>query len=170
MLLVEHTKYHKLGPKDLRFPVWGWLGRLLNLFGIIKAPAVMNMEVTRNTSSTGEQIHISVPIYHGDDRRHMMDRINMAYSILQERLEDENKLMLELNDKAQKRRKAKLEIEKLHALYGEEFSSIEKRQKKEQFDDNYKAELLGKAQDSEEAAINKILADYGFESEEEVLV
>lgn len=76
-LLPEHERYHTLGPKDV-----GVDGD--------KKPA-MTIDVLRTTNNTGEQLHIQVPIYGDDSRDQLRDRLNFAYSILQERLEDENK-------------------------------------------------------------------------------
>ena len=87
-LLPEFMKYHKLGPNELKFG----------------EKAIMTLDVARQTNNTGEQLHISVPIYADDSREEMMSRIHMAYSILQERLEDENKVMQKLNDKIQAKR------------------------------------------------------------------
>ena len=91
MLLTEHTKYHKMGPKDIPAPEAG-------------APHLLEVDMMRQTSTTGETISIKCPVYQSDDRETMMNRINMCYSILQERLEDENKAQDLWNKKAQQQR------------------------------------------------------------------
>jgi hypothetical protein len=87
MLLPEHAMYHKFGPKDLK-----WDGEKVSEFA-----------VTRTTSATGEQCQILCPIFKDDSRDDMMNRIHMCYSILQERMEDENKVTLALEEKAKQR-------------------------------------------------------------------
>jgi hypothetical protein len=98
MLLPEHERFHKLGPNET-----------------IKADAkqVMEIQVARQTSTTGEQIAIGCPVYADDTREELNARLGMVYSILQDRLEEENKAMLNLTEKAKERkRQAEEEEEK----------------------------------------------------------
>lgn len=80
MLLDEHAKYHKLGPKDCN-----WEGK-----------QCAEIAIARQTSALGEQCEIKVPIFTEDTREQMMDKIHMAYSIMQERMEDQNKVVMGL--------------------------------------------------------------------------
>jgi hypothetical protein len=86
-LLIEHEKYHTMGPKDVK-----WEGE-----------QAFPMQISRQSSGLGEQITIECPVYKDDTREDMMNRIHMCYSIIQERLESENKALLEAEGKAKKR-------------------------------------------------------------------
>jgi hypothetical protein len=79
MLVKEHEKYHKMCPKDIR-----WDGT-----------KVSEIEVARQTEATGEQFCIKIPVFLEDSREILMDRVNFIYSIIQDRMEDENKATVE---------------------------------------------------------------------------
>jgi hypothetical protein len=91
-MLPEHTKYHSLGPQDIS---WGKENE----------ERVMTFAVTRQSSAFGEQTSMECPVFASDSREMMMNRIHMCYSILQERMEDENKVTITLEGKARERAK-----------------------------------------------------------------
>lgn len=93
-----HERYHKLNPADLGLK------------------AVMPLQVSRTTAETGEQFTIEVPIYPDDSREMLNDRVNFALSIMQDRLEDVNKAVVEARVKAQKAQAAKIMAAKVRAL------------------------------------------------------
>ncbi len=154
MLLPEHAQYHKLGPKDCAFKSY--------------KKKVADVNICRNTSTTGEQISILIPIYSDDSRKEMDDRLGMAYSILQDRLEAENKVMAVLNEKQQNRRQCMMRVEKEDKEYNFAIEKIEKRQRKEGFDDAFKDKLLGELNDAHEKEIQTLCTEYGFESRETI--
>jgi hypothetical protein len=94
-LIPEHEKFHALGPIDT-----------------IKSGGerVMGIQIARQTNATGEQIVMECPVYNTDTRDELNARLQMCYSLLQDRLEDENKAMLALEEKA-KAKKAAAEAE-----------------------------------------------------------
>lgn len=100
LILPDFGSYDGKGPKELNH-------------GEDKE-VLFNVQVARNTSVTGEQIAISVPIYKSDSYEDMIKRMDLAYHIPQLRLESENKLMLAL-EKKQKEQAKHAEISKLEA-------------------------------------------------------
>lgn len=84
MMLPEHEKYHKMDAKDAH----------------IKEKTIMH--VTRNTTQTGEQFHAEIPVYPEDTREMVKERTNFLLSIIQDRLEDENKAVNEQTQKQQR--------------------------------------------------------------------
>ena len=83
-ILPEHEKYHTMDAKDAH----------------IKEKIIMH--VTRNTTQTGEQFHAEIPVYPEDTRQMVKDRTNFMLSIIQDRLEDENKAVNEQTQKQQR--------------------------------------------------------------------
>lgn len=73
MLLPEHEVFHKMGAKDA---------------GLTEKTVV---HVVRTTNQTGEQFHAEIPIYPDDSREVIKNRVNFFLSIIQDRMEDENK-------------------------------------------------------------------------------
>lgn len=89
-LLPEHEQYHKLGPKDVGFDK-------------DKEGRVAELNIARTTSHTGEQLMISCPVYASDSRDELSARVQFCFSIIQDRMEDENVAMIELQNKARLR-------------------------------------------------------------------
>jgi hypothetical protein len=83
MLLEEHAAYHKMAPKD------------------VGLKAQTHIDVIRTTNQTGEQFHVQVPVYEDDTREAVKSRVNFFLSIIQDRMEDENKAVSKLNDTRQ---------------------------------------------------------------------
>ncbi len=79
MLPLTESNHHIAGPKDLGLDP--------------EKKSVMSIDVARTTNMTGEQLHISVPIYADDDRAVVQKRLGFAYSLLQDRMEQENKAL-----------------------------------------------------------------------------
>src|ERR1043165_7982919 len=98
MLRSGHEKYHKMSPGD------------------VGLKAVMPIQISRTTAETGEQFTTEVPVYPDDSREQMNDRINFALSIMQDRMEDVNKAIVEAREKAQKAQKAMVMVRKVRAL------------------------------------------------------
>lgn len=87
MLLQDHEKYHNMSPADIK-----WEGT-----------KVCEFEVARQTEATGEQFCIKIPLFLEDTREVLMDRVNFVYSIIQDRMEDENKATVQAAiDRSQK--------------------------------------------------------------------
>jgi hypothetical protein len=79
MLPMTDETFHMMGPKDLGIDP--------------DKKSIMNMDIARTTNHTGEQLHISVPMYADDDRATVSKRLGFAFSIIQDRMESENKAM-----------------------------------------------------------------------------
>ena len=73
----SHEKFHKMSPKEAG----------------IKADCAI--QIARTTTQTGEQFVTEVPIYVEDTREQVNDRVGFFLSIMQDRMEDANKAMLE---------------------------------------------------------------------------
>lgn len=93
MLLEEHKIYHELGPKDVR-----WADE--------EEKTACEVHIVRQTSATGEQINISVPLFAKDSREDVKSRLGMVYSILQDRMEEENKALIALEEKVKAKKEA----------------------------------------------------------------
>lgn len=116
MLLPEHKEFHEMGPKDLGFRT--------------KEESVMSVDIARTTNQTGEQIHVSVPVYKDEDRETVQRRLGFAFSLIQDRLKDENKAIMYLNEWHSKKRQAQVELQKSEDSYGKEIKAVEKREQK----------------------------------------
>jgi len=79
MLPLTDETFHTLGPKDLGIDP--------------EKKSIMSMDIAKTTNHTGEQIHIAVPIYADDDRIAVSRRLGFAYSLIQDRMEAENKAL-----------------------------------------------------------------------------
>jgi hypothetical protein len=112
-LMPEHEKYHKLSPRDLKFG----------------EKPVMNFGVARTTAMTGEQLHVDCPVYMSDSREDVLNRLGFCYSIIQERLEDENKAVRWIDERVQKAARAHEKIKSLKALTEAEIKRVKKATK-----------------------------------------
>jgi len=83
MLVKDHAKYHAMKPEDIK-----WDG-----------PKVATIEYLRPTSNDGEQVSLAIPVFKDDSREQLTDRINFLYSVVQDRMEDNNKAVMESNQK-----------------------------------------------------------------------
>lgn len=118
MLLPENERFHKLAPKD-----------------VLKADEkpLIEMQLAKQTTSTGEQIVMNCPMYASDTREELNDRIQMCFSIMQERMEEENKVLLKLAEDAKRKKKEaeeeafRLEEERKEKAHQEELRRIEER-------------------------------------------
>lgn len=110
-LLPEYEKYHSLGPKDV---------------GIRNEPAPMLVEIARQTNRTGEQITIKVPVYGDESRAVLHDRLQMAYSVLQDRMEDENKAVNWQNRRLEIQRRAAEKLRRKEIDHKKSLEGIEK--------------------------------------------
>ena len=127
MFSAETEQHHLLSPKDLQLDS-------------DKKPA-MNIDIARTTNHTGEQLHVTVPIYGDETREAIMQRLGFAYSIIQERLESENKVLDWQNIKNAEMRRAATEIERLKKDLKSELLALDKRKRKENWDaDRMRAE------------------------------
>lgn len=115
-LLPRYTHYHKKGAKDI---AWGK-----------EEDLGFHVQLQRATSVTNEQFAIQIPIYKTDTREEMRDRLQLAYSIVQERLEDENDSMIELHNRQQEQQRAAME-EQLKKKITDRDSQLEHNRKKE---------------------------------------
>lgn len=88
MLLAEHKKYHEMSPKDV----------------VKQEQSVMSIDVARTTTHTGEQFHVTIPVYISDSREELRDRMQFCLSIMQERMEEENEAMNRMNAAVQTER------------------------------------------------------------------
>lgn len=75
----KHKREHTLGPAEL---FWG---KAKGLFK--KKEVVMHYSMTRSTIDN-EQVSCQVPVFADDTRKSLEDRLGMAYSIIQDRLDD----------------------------------------------------------------------------------
>lgn len=89
-ILPEYQKFHQLGPKDVKWGTPEQLG--------------FHVQVQKQTSALGEQIAIQVPIFVDDTLEDRRNRMQLAYAIMQERMEDENKAIQRANDEALQKR------------------------------------------------------------------
>jgi hypothetical protein len=94
LLLPEHKIFHSMGPKDCQ---WHDAKDL-----------AFHVQFQRQTNTTGEMLAIQIPVFIHDTREEMMKRIQIAYSIAQERLVEENKAMINLARKAEERKLAEV--------------------------------------------------------------
>lgn len=115
-LLPEYKKYHSMGPKDCR---WG-----------NKEDEAFVVQINRQTNSTGEQLAIQVPVYRDDTREQMLDKIYLAYAIVGERLEDENKVMMNLTAQARARSQKEIADRKAMEAKAQEDRRLAKLTKK----------------------------------------
>lgn len=120
MFSAEEEKYHSMGPRDLGLQP--------------EKKAAMSVDIARNTNHTGEQLHISVPIYGDESREEVQKRLGFAYSILQDRLEAENKVIDWQNSKQSIIRQSATRIEALKKEMKTELNILEKRRRKEKWD------------------------------------
>lgn len=111
-LIPEHEQHHSLGPKDVGIK-WD-------------KPAAMHVEVVRTTNQTGEQICVKVPVYGDESREELQKRLAMAYSIIQDRLEDENKAVNWRNEKGQTARRAAEKVRRKEIDLKDQLKPIEK--------------------------------------------
>lgn len=117
-LLPEHKEFMSIGPKDCTWHK--------------PEDIAFHVQVQRQTNMTGEQMAIQVPVFIHDDCDAMMKRINLAFSIPQKRLEDENKAMLLMKSKQDTALKMQADEEaRLKILKAQEkmASKLEKRGK-----------------------------------------
>lgn len=98
MLMPSHEKYHKMSPKD------------------VGLKDTMPLQLSRVTAETGEQFTFEVPIYPDDSREAVNDRVNFALSIMQDRMEDVNKAILEAKVVSEKAHKARQMTTQVRAL------------------------------------------------------
>jgi dipeptidase len=96
MLVRDHEKYHKMGAGDIK-----WSGN-----------KVGQIEFLRPTSGDGEQCSVACEIFHDDTREDITKRFNWLFSIVQDRLEDQNRAVHEAKsrylDKVEERFKAQV--------------------------------------------------------------
>jgi hypothetical protein len=121
MFSAEEEKFHSLGPKDLGLDP--------------EKKASMSIDIARNTNHTGEQLHVSVPIYGNETREEIQRRLGFAYSVIQDRLEAENKVIDWQNSKQATMRRAVTMIEHLKKDMKRELLALDKRKRKEKWDD-----------------------------------
>lgn len=69
----DHKRFHELGPKDLKWP--------------FKIRPLTVITVQKEVSS-GEHMTVNVPIFQGDSRDEITDRMGMYCSILQDRMDE----------------------------------------------------------------------------------
>lgn len=147
MLLQDHEKYHTMGPGDVG----------------LKEP--MHVGIIRTTAQTGEQFQFDVPIYPDDSREMVRNRINFVLSIMQDRMEDENKAVEELNKKQQRLRHLKILIEKNNKTFVNKAKALEKRLKRKAISKaDYEAELE-QLKAELKAANDPLQAELGSEGE-----
>lgn len=147
--------------------------------------AAMTVGIVRQTSQTGEQIHIDCPVYAEDTREQLKARLGFCYSILQERLEEENeavnfqnkrhqtmrmcKVADENNIKHKEKLFAKLEKSAKAQRWTEEKIAEEKKLIETEFDKAHKPNALKFAHAKAELEANDVLdlatfaKDNGFE-------
>jgi thiamine kinase-like enzyme len=120
MLLEDHAKYHALGPADVGLQATAYL------------------DIARTTSHTGEQFHVQVPVYKEDTREQLKDRVNFFLSIIQDRMEDENKAVNKMNEI----RQLQTSIERNAKSFLTQKKALDKRLKKQQLTmEQYNADL-----------------------------
>ena len=113
-MLKKHERFHKLGPADLN-----WDEKPLT-----------EVLVQRQTSMTGETISISVPVYAADTREVLNDRMGLFFSIMQDRMEDENERVMELEKQIQDKVKAAEDVKAARHLAEAEAKREKKADKK----------------------------------------
>jgi hypothetical protein len=124
MILVEHAKYHEMGPKDVG----------------LKEPVFV--QVARTTDHTGEQFAFNIPIYPDDSREQVKDRVNFFLSVMHDRVEDINKAIVELDEKNKKSQQIKELIGRNNQTFVNKAKALEKRFKKKQIKpEDYEVEL-----------------------------
>lgn len=124
MLLDEHEGYHKIGPKDVGLQTHA------------------KIDVVRTTSVTHEQFHIEIPVYPDDSREMLRNRVGMFLSVIQDRLEEENKAVNALNKKQQTLRIAQESIKRNNKLFTDKKRKLDKQLRQKNIgDDEYKAKL-----------------------------
>lgn len=111
MLLTEHAKYHEMGAKEAN----------------IREKTVMH--ISRQTTQTGEQLHCEVPIFPEDTRAEVKTRLNFFYSLMQDRLDDENKAVQAMNDRNQTIRLATEAMRRNHSLFQQGSKRLERELK-----------------------------------------
>lgn len=112
MLLPEHEKHHKASPADVG----------------LKETA--RIAVIRTTNQTGEQFQIEIPVYPDDSREQLNDRVGFFLSIVQDRMEDENKAVNELNQRAEKVRRTGEQLKRLTSEFEKQVKAVKKRASK----------------------------------------
>lgn len=120
-MLPELEKYHSMSPKDV------------GLSGEKKQVTVI--DVARTTNHTGEQFHVAVPVYAEDTRQELRDRIYFFLSIVQERLEEENRAIQVANDRNQKLRNVQATVKRNALHFQKQLAALQKRAKKEKWQD-----------------------------------
>lgn len=116
---TDTEKYHTLGPKD----VWK------------DETSVGTVDIARTTNATGEQLHINCPIYKTDTREELNERLQVCYSVLQDRLEQENRIVSENNKRAQQQRLTNEAIKRNEAKYEKDLRNLQKEAKKQRWTD-----------------------------------
>lgn len=126
--MPEHKTYHTIGPKDLGFD------------GDKKA--AMTVDILRTTNHTGEQIHIQVPVYGDETREELKTKLGFVYSIIQDRMEEENKAVEWLNERQNTANLALTLIKRNDALKKTNIEKLTKTARKRKWtDEQLKAEL-----------------------------
>lgn len=120
-LLKEHEKYHTLSPVDVGMST--------------DKRQVATIDVARTTNHTGEQFHVAVPVYADDTREALNDRLQFFLSIIQDRLEEENKAVVAQNEKAQKIRNLQESMRRNGIHFKKKLEALKKRARKEKWED-----------------------------------
>lgn len=118
-LLKEQEKYHQMSPTDVSM-------------SSDKKP-VATIDVARTTNHTGEQFHVAVPVYADDTRDQVNDRLQFFLSIIQDRLEQENKAIVAQNEKAQKVRHIQESVRRNGIHFKKQLEALQKRARKEKW-------------------------------------
>lgn len=144
MLLPEHERFHKLSPKDVK------------LQGDKKHAMVFDIQ--RTTLHTGENVHVSVPVYDDDSREELNDRIGFAFSVIQDRLEQENLAVTWRSDREQEIRQAN-EVQKRNlAELQKQLKEVEKAARKSKWDAETLDAKKSEIQEKYKMAMDPILA------------
>jgi hypothetical protein len=114
MFNKESERFHTLGPKET----------------IKSGDPAFRIGIVRTTSYTGEQFHIDCPVYADDSRAELHDRVGMCLSVIQERLEEENEAMVEINEREQKTRLREEVIKRNVMKFNKDKKDLEKEAKK----------------------------------------
>ncbi len=109
MLLDSHKKYHDMGPADLGLK------------------ETLYVQVARTTTQTGEQFIFNVPFYQDDSREMFTNRINFCLSVMQDRMEDENKAVEEVQKRQLATTIAKGTIGRNHKAFVSQAKAVKKR-------------------------------------------
>jgi multidrug efflux pump subunit AcrB len=125
MILPEHEKYHKMNAKEAD----------------IREKTIMH--VSKTTSMGGEQLHAEIPIYPDDTREQITDRMNFMFSLLQERLETENKAIENKNQAQQRIHDISMAIKRNHLSFQTKSRALQKNLSKKKISQaNYDQEMI----------------------------